>query len=957
MPWWFTALLFVGSFIASELLRPKPNIENARPKNLGDFQFPTATEGRKIPLVWGSVQLKGPNVIWYGDLEARAIVEEVAQNIFQSEDVIKGYNYLVGMQLALCRGPINEIRRIWVGDELLLNVPNLFTLDGDFVTMNFPNFFGGDDVGGNGGLVGTLRAYMGTETQGTNTYLAGFQSPLPAYRGTAYVVYEKGTIGNSTSIQPWKFEVRRLTNPLNLTGGDEDISNGHMNPMNVIYEILTNDEWGLNLPASDIDTDNFTAVAATLAGEGNGFSFLLDNVRDVVDVVREIERQIDGFLFFNRSTAKWQVNLARGGYSIPSLQEVNESNLLEINNWSRGSWDDTTNQVNIKFSYFDTSSLDWKETSARAQDNANFLVQGGRYASADEDFPGVKIPALANHIAWRELRGRSRPFASGTIVVNREFYDVNPGDVLRLTYGDDLNYTDFPIRVNKVDLGELGSGQITLQVSEDVFAYEPGSYADPPNSGWIPPFDDLVAIPTDEDIVMESPRAFTLRSTSPSALDRIWCGAVNQGDAATSFRAWIRHAAGVPSGTYVPDQEVFTFIRLGTLNITLAQDTANPTTPATQDIRVNPVTPIADILARLQLTASAGDMGQNLVNLLMIEDEFLLATEVIDQTTYLDLRSVYRGALDSVAREHAAGANVFVVVGGIGRLIYPRGHNVDVQLRSRSKFDEVAGGEANTVQLTLVDRGRAPYPPQDMNIEGSRYPAGPISLDNTTASGSGLDDVGFDVSWTRRDFAMYDEIDNVNGVVGSGFPTTNNTRHRVTVVDITGAPATLFSTAFAQQASDVVTRTEILANTDGVIPTDLRVLVNTRHDYDASITDVNAVQDERWEFPVTSAALSGLDNTGARAVNTPSASFTADVTATYTFEIGTDLLTTGNLQVRLNVGGWTNVITSGGGTSGTIAITAGDTVEWQHTESAGSGNTHLRIHHGGTNEAYGVLIV
>jgi hypothetical protein len=956
MPWWFTALIFVGSFIASELLRPKPQIENARPKDLGEFDFPTATEGRKIPLVWGTVQLKGPNVIWYGDLEARAIKEKIKTGIFSSETIIKGYNYLVGMQMALCRGPVDAITRIWIGDKLL--TANRFDAEGEALALDFPDFFGGDDVGGNGGIVGTVRAYLGTETQAANSYLSAFQSPQPAYRGTAYVVYEKGTIGNSTSIKPWKFEVERIANPLGLTGGDENIAGG-MNPANVLYEILTNDEWGLNLPGTDIDTANFVSIADTLATEGNGFSFVLDSQRDIVDIIREVERQIDGFLFFNRSTALWQINLARGGYTIGSLPLADNSNVLEIRDWSRGSWDDTINQVNIEFSYFDASLSDWKTTSARAQDIANFGIQGGLYTPADENFPGVKTAALANQIAWRELRGRSRPLAHGTLVVNRDFYDVNPGDVLRLTYGDDLNYTDLPIRVNKVDLGELVSGKITLQVSEDAFSFEAGSYGNPGNSGWVPPADTLVAIPTDEDIVMEAPRAIALRDPSnPGVFDRIYVGAVHQGDGATSFRAWTRHAAGTPSGAYTEDVEVFDFIKLGTLNVTLPQNTANPTTLATEDIRVDPVTNIDEILAEVLASASVGDLGQDLANLFLIEDEFLLVTNVVDQTTYIDLQVAYRGALDSVAREHASGANVFLVIGNIGRLIYPRGNNVDVKLRTRSTLDELSEGGANTIQITLADRGRAPYPPQDLNIEAARYPAGPISLDNTTASGSGLDQVGFDVSWTRRDFETYDEVDNVNGIVGSGFPGGNNTRHRVSVVDVSGAPAALFSTPFAQKASDVVTRTEILAHTDGVVPTDLQVLVNTRHDYDATITDVDALQDEQWEFPVTSAALSGLDNTGARAQNVVSASFTADVTATYTFEIGTDLLTSGALEVELNDGGFVTVISSGGGTSGTISITAGDKVEWRHTQ-AGSGTsyTHLRIHHGGTNEAYGVLIV
>lgn len=39
MPFWVTLALFAFSFIATALLAPKPNIENAKPGTLGDFNF------------------------------------------------------------------------------------------------------------------------------------------------------------------------------------------------------------------------------------------------------------------------------------------------------------------------------------------------------------------------------------------------------------------------------------------------------------------------------------------------------------------------------------------------------------------------------------------------------------------------------------------------------------------------------------------------------------------------------------------------------------------------------------------------------------------------------------------------------------------------------------------------------------------------------------------------------
>src|SRR6185436_5887525 len=74
-PFWLTLLVYAALFVLSDLLKPKPELENAKPSGLGDFNFPTATEGRPVPLLFGTVKISGPNVVWYGDFvqEARTI--------------------------------------------------------------------------------------------------------------------------------------------------------------------------------------------------------------------------------------------------------------------------------------------------------------------------------------------------------------------------------------------------------------------------------------------------------------------------------------------------------------------------------------------------------------------------------------------------------------------------------------------------------------------------------------------------------------------------------------------------------------------------------------------------------------------------------------------------------------------------------------------------------------------
>ncbi len=55
----------------SVALAPKP--PQPKPASLSDFDVPTAEEGRPIPVVFGTVTITGPNVIWYGNLRTEAI--------------------------------------------------------------------------------------------------------------------------------------------------------------------------------------------------------------------------------------------------------------------------------------------------------------------------------------------------------------------------------------------------------------------------------------------------------------------------------------------------------------------------------------------------------------------------------------------------------------------------------------------------------------------------------------------------------------------------------------------------------------------------------------------------------------------------------------------------------------------------------------------------------------------
>lgn len=59
-------IVFIIALVVALAAAPRP----AQPKaaTLSDIDLPTAEIGRAIPVVFGTVLLKSPNIVWYGDL-------------------------------------------------------------------------------------------------------------------------------------------------------------------------------------------------------------------------------------------------------------------------------------------------------------------------------------------------------------------------------------------------------------------------------------------------------------------------------------------------------------------------------------------------------------------------------------------------------------------------------------------------------------------------------------------------------------------------------------------------------------------------------------------------------------------------------------------------------------------------------------------------------------------------
>lgn len=929
MMFWINLLIWAVGTLFMELVRPKPQIEDARPAGLGDFSFPTATEGRAVSLIWGKVKITGPNLIWYGNFRIEEITEEVKTGLFSSDDVVTGYKYYVGMQFALCRGPGCVLHKVMVNDKSAW----IGTQASDGVSAGIfnDNLLGGETTG-QGGMGGGFRFYTGSKTQPVNAYLASHQNPDIAYRGTCHVVWEGGWIGNSTSIPPWAFVISRIPDGLLLASvnpGAEEPTAGTCNPMNVLFEILTDTDWGLGVSSSEIDTTNFRECADTLYTEGNGFAMVLDSTRNVEDVIREVERQIDGHIYYDRVASLWKCQLARYDYVPGDLPLFDESNIIELMDYTRQTWEETVNQVRVKFT---DNSKEFNESFALAQDLANNDLQHASVAT-EVSYPGVKDATLANQLAWRDLKVLAFPLGKINLRVNRDGFQLKPGAVFRFSWLR-LGVSNVVYRVQRLNLGNLDSDAIEVYAVQDVFASGSGTFSDPIPTGWTGDVEAAVAPDTADTLVLEAPRQLVAQDPySTTQEPRVWMGARWPGGGTLKFDVFSRSGTARPlTGTFNADSAINRFLLVGELDANVPAYGTSAIRPAVSyTIDVNAV----DDLSSLPISGGSS-LVRNLYTIAYIDGEYLgfqLVTS-LGGGVYR-LASLWRGLFHTAPKAHAAGTRVWFIGqsgGGLSRISLPSTHDeVDFQLRSRDAVETMAQGDTPIEQVSLANVWLCPLAPRDPVLHASYAPAS-ATLDTQYTAETGMtgnNARALKVAVTPRSWRVDDVT--ADDVLPAAY--LDDGPEFDFRLDLGGGKITDAITVSGTDAPVAyVLRNAVIvaAGANTSIPSSGTVRVTARHTIDG--TDYTNPVPMEFLVGLTSSIQTDALRHGGLVVSTAGTAVVYHETGTYTFNIGSALPSSGILEASKNGGGYTTVVAAAAST-GTLAVTAGDSVVLRFTQA------------------------
>jgi hypothetical protein len=470
---WVQLVISAVLFVVGTLLRKGPDIN---PAAFEDFGFPDVDPTKRIPIIWGKKRVKSLHTMEVQGYRTRAIK---SGNFIKKTTV--GFQYFATIAMGVCHGPDVTITKIILNNKTLWEGTATPTDSGFVISVSDSDFNSRKD-----GVGGTIRVYPGSLTQSNNAVLASAHAtqggapgfPDLPYRGVCYLVFEDFYWGNSPTVGQIEIVCERYPDTAGIGAGriinttpNESPSEGAVDLAlpEIVHEILDNEVWGLGETAADFDLTSFTTAATTLAAEGNAVSMIWNEGDSIRELLQTLMRQADGFVFKRMATGEWEMNLARDDYLdgspvlsglIPTFNETNS----EMERYSRGNWDETFNIVDVNWQ---DRNVKGRPPAAHVQDMANFSIQGV-VNPAEFSFPGCHSSTLAGKLASRQLRATAFPLATAEIKTNRLAFDLVPGDMVEFQW-DTLGITRIFMRVNAINLGVPGQGEIRLQLVQDVF--------------------------------------------------------------------------------------------------------------------------------------------------------------------------------------------------------------------------------------------------------------------------------------------------------------------------------------------------------------------------------------------------------------------------------------------------------------------------------------------------------
>lgn len=546
------------------------------------------------------------------------------------------------------------------------------------------------------------------------------------------------------------------------------------NAVHIIYECLTNTDWGMGASTSIINVASFEAAGQTVFNEGIGLSLGWYASMKIEDFIGEIIDHILATVFVNPADGLITIKLVRDDYDPDTLPVLTPDNCV-VNSFDRKLWGETTNEIVVTW----TNPANEGEESVTVQDLANIAIQGG-IVSDSRNYYGVRNAELALQLALRDIRTASAPLASFDLSVDRSAWNFVPGGLVKLVYPEE-GIDGVILRIGKIDYGKPGQPSIRVSAMEDIFGLPVGAYTVLEETKW----QDTSAEPQPMEYVtlLTMPRYFaenTIDISEAEYPDVATVALAASSDPDTSgFTLYTVQPA--PNGQGQPvDLGDRSVVGRAVLSQSIAADykTSIDNTSLT-----NYTGPAYTGVNNFVLIGSGGDKGT----------EIALISEASETGIVLQ-----RGILDTVPRNWPTGTQLLFFPGNLAiedASIRAAGETAEYKILTQTSLGTLAFAEAPIESITLSERPWLPNRPGDVKVGGVAF--GSVQMGNAST---------IPVTWANRNRLM-EPTEVVKWSDGNVTPEDGQTT-RITVMKMDGTVLTthdgLSGTSFDLPASSFV---------------------------------------------------------------------------------------------------------------------------------------------------------
>lgn len=464
-----------------------------------ELELPSNSQGTDPPAIWGTpARSKGLMILWYGVYAThKTKVHDTTVNIL----------YYLAVHGGLSLGNIDGVLQWWAEETCVaptLNNPNAFAADQTTeFTIYAQDIWGGRKRGG--GVGGKIEILYGSDSQEMNHYLNIFQSGytgIPGYRGITSAVF-KGYFNASQYTFYWGVSpklpmmspVLKRTNRLHDGSSQWYVAKAvigttpcDINPIHMLRELFTSKVCGAGKDTSLFDETSWQAAADTIYTEGTGVSYRWHRSSEPLkELIKKLYDIINGFVYFDESTATYKVKLIREDYVVGNL-ETFDNHDFEILTAGRPTTLTTASQTIVWY----TDRTTTNRTPAIEDDTALAERQGDSRVVQEFEWPMIHNPDTALALAAREQKEASAMPAAFSLSCKRTMHALMKGDVFIMEHPRlvKAGIASMVVRVIKKNRGTLENGEIQIDVMEEIFSAASVTYVPTPGSDWTSPTED-----------------------------------------------------------------------------------------------------------------------------------------------------------------------------------------------------------------------------------------------------------------------------------------------------------------------------------------------------------------------------------------------------------------------------------------------------------------------------------